>query len=192
MSTRVRLIHEHFKIPHTVGHPAELTEEEQRQFLALSPSIKETVQRHNLYYHSSDPRPNTPDRFVIGLHIEDAIYGTFYFGYGGPGEEGDRRAISEDIEQRIMTFAPETVLVLVKASAEVIAERLRREPRSNGVLKEKDIAYILGRFEEGYANSSLRRKIELDTSSSTAARRWTSSSRRASHTLRNKIVSACL
>lgn len=98
----------------------------------------------------------------------NAIYGTFYFGYGGPGEEGDRRAISEDIEQRIMTFAPETVLVLVKASAEVIAERLRREPRSNGVLKEKDIAYILGRFEEGYANSSLRRKIELDTSSSTA------------------------
>ena len=163
--TRIRLIHDHFKIPHTVGHPSVLTEEEQRQLLALSPRIKEVIQRHNLYYHTQAFESDEPDRLVIGMHIEDAVYGPYYFGYGGADEEGDRRVISAHLETRIMTLAPETVLILVKASPEVTADRMRRVPHPNGVLQEEDIPYILSRFEEEYATSKIRHRFVLDTSS---------------------------
>ena len=34
MGSRMRLIHDHWKIPYTVGHPANISEEEERQFLS--------------------------------------------------------------------------------------------------------------------------------------------------------------
>ena len=42
MYSRMSLIHDHWKIPYTVGHPAKISEEE-RQFLALSPWLKDNV-----------------------------------------------------------------------------------------------------------------------------------------------------
>ena len=118
MGSRMSLIHDHWKIPYTVGHPANISEEEERQFLALSPWLKDNVQRHNLYYHA--PRQSSSgdgaDKLVIGMHVDDAIYGPRYFGYGGPGEQFDRRDVSRKIEHLIVSYEPETVLVLVKAS----------------------------------------------------------------------------
>ena len=35
------LIHDHFKLPHTSGHPDDTTPEEQDQILNLSPKLKE-------------------------------------------------------------------------------------------------------------------------------------------------------
>ena len=59
-----------------MGHPANISEAEEQQFLALSPWLKDNVQRHNLYYHA--PRQGSsgesPDKMVIGMHIDDAIY----------------------------------------------------------------------------------------------------------------------
>lgn len=174
MGTRLRLIHDHWKIPYTIGHstdpthPIDITEEEEQQFLALSPRLKDNVQRHNLYYHS--PRQpsssHNPDKMVIGMHIEDGIYGPKYFGYGLPGERFDRRVVSAQIEHLIIKYESETVLVLVKASPEVIARRMRENPHLNGVLQEKDIESILGRFEEEYRVSLIANKIMLDTSDS--------------------------
>ena len=56
MGAEFGLFHDHWKIPNTSGHTLEdeasrLTDEEQEQVQALSPKIKEMVQRHSLYYH---------------------------------------------------------------------------------------------------------------------------------------------
>ncbi len=169
MGSRMRLIHDHWKIPYTVGHPANISEEEEEQFLALSPWLKDNVQRHNLYYHA--PRQSSSgdsgDKLVIGMHVDDAIYGPHYFGYGGPGEPFDRRDVSRKIEQLIVTFEPETVLVLVKASPDVIARRMEESPHRNGVLRKGHEGYILRRFEQEYDASQIANKITLDTSSAT-------------------------
>ena len=63
-------------------------------------------------------------------------------------------------------YAPETVLVHVKAAPEVIRSRMQKNPHTHQVIKDKDIEHILSRFEEEVFNSILN-KIELDTSTST-------------------------
>ena len=55
--------HDHWKIPH-VSHPPGLTAEEQEQFMALSPNLKEMFQRYHIEYHLSpsfygDPHHNS-------------------------------------------------------------------------------------------------------------------------------------
>ena len=66
-----------------------------------------------------------------------------------------------------MAKAPETVLVLLKASVEVITQRGRENPHKRGVVQEKDIAYILQRFEEEYQSSLIRKRFMLDTTTAT-------------------------
>jgi hypothetical protein len=63
-----------------------------------------------------------------------------------------------------LIFNPETTLVLVKAQADVIARRMRDEPRNYGVIKEEDIKLVLRRFEEEFESSKIPHKIILDTS----------------------------
>ncbi len=161
------LIHDHFKLPDTKPHGPELTEEEIAQFDALSPRMTEVIQRHNLYYHTPAESAGGEDFLGIGIHIEDAIYGPLYYGYGGPGEMGDRQTIAKNLEQRILKFAPETVLILVKASPEVIAKRMKENPHKYPVVPERDIADVLQKFEAAYQNSSIKSKIMLDTSTAT-------------------------
>ena len=67
--------HDHWKIPHTSGHPGFddenlFTPEEQQQILALSPKAKEMIQRHNMAYHTTPEALRSPDYLTIGLHIE--------------------------------------------------------------------------------------------------------------------------
>jgi hypothetical protein len=71
------------------------------------------------------------------------------------------------VEKTIMEEAPDTVLILLKASAEVIAQRMRENPQPCGVLQEKDIEYVLQRFEEEHQASLIRRKFILDTTTAT-------------------------
>jgi len=166
MGARFPLIHDHYKIPHTSGHPPDLTPEEQKQVLALSPKLKEMFQRHSLYYHIHPHIFKHSNYLVIGLHIEDAIYGPLYFDYGGEGEPQDRRVVSQDAERMLSEFAPDVVLILVKASPEVIARRMKENPHDNGVLRENDIDYVLRRFQEETERSKIRYKFTLDTSTS--------------------------
>ena len=60
-------------------------------------------------------------------------------------------------------MSPETALVLVKASPEVIRQRVRDDPRPRCVLKDEDIELVLERLEEQYNLSILRRKFTIDT-----------------------------
>ena len=167
MDKEFTLIHDHFKLPDTNPHGPALTEEEVAQFSALSPRLTEVIQRHNLYYHTPAQSSSGEDFLGIGIHIEDGIYGPLYYGYGGPGEMGDRQTIAKSLEQRILKFAPETVLILVKASPEVIAKRMKENSHKYPVVPEQDIADVLQKFEEAYQNSSMRSKITLDTSTAT-------------------------
>ena len=173
--------HDHGKIPHIAGHMpgwfpdrdpdrpiSALTDEEQDEFLALSPRIKEMFMRLSLAYHTPKTSAGL-DYQVIGHHIDEAVYGPLYFGYGGEDDSvgGSRSVYARHIEERIMRVVPDTVLVLVKASPEVIARRMKEAPHLIGVVQEKDIEYVLQCFEEEYACSIIQNKFTLDTSTAT-------------------------
>jgi len=166
------IVHDHWKIPRIAGHVphetslASLTEDEQEEVMGLSPTLKEIVQRYNLFYHTPSDRLDT-DSLLVGHHFDDAIYSQLYFGYGGDDSPGDRRVVSREVERRILAYAPETVLVLVKTSRDIIARRMQESPHVREVLKETDIEYVLARFEDGFNQSMIQNKIIIDTSSAT-------------------------
>ena len=183
--------HDHWKAPH-VNHPPGttseevaslytawtegrgedptrmgLTDEEQEQFLALSPRLREMFQRYHMEYHLAPSFYGDAHHNMIGFHIDEAVYAPLYYGYGGDGEYGDRKWLARLMEHHIVEAAPDTVLVLVKASPEVIARRMKENPHKKGLLQEKDIEHVLGRFEEEHGRSFIRRKFALDTSTAT-------------------------
>ena len=104
------------------------------------------------------------DHILVGYHIEETIYAPFYYGYN---EDGSYPSLARLIDTELMKQAPDTILIHVKVSPEVIATRLRTNPHPRGVLQEQDIEYVLARFEEEVFNSSIRYKFALDTSSAT-------------------------
>ena len=156
--------HDHWKIPHISHDPH--TDEENEQFLALSPHLQEEFQRYHLEYHLGPSFYQDAHHNMVGFHIDEAVYGSLYYGYGGDDEYGDRRRLARLIEHRIMELAPDTVLILVKASPEVIARRMKESPHPLGLLQEKDIGRVLRRFEEESQRSLIRNKFTLDTSTS--------------------------
>ena len=167
--TDSRLIHDHWKIPHTSGHlPNDishfLTKEEQAQVMGLTPKLKEMHQRHSLYYHTPHS-PNTENGLIIGYHFDDSVYGQLYFEYGRPSDPQDRRLVTPQVEKTMLSHAPETVLVLVTASPDVISARMKHDPHENGVLDEKDIEFVVDRFDEEFKYSMISKKITLDTTS---------------------------
>ena len=157
-----RGFHDHFTIPSN-----ELTEEDRNQFMALSPRLKEMFQRYIIEYHLQHAFYSDPDHNMTGFHIEEAVYAPLYYGYGGKGEYAERTTLARAVENTIMEVAPDTVLILLKASAEVIAQRMRENPQPLGVLQEKDIGHVLQRFDEEYQASLIRRKFILDTTTAT-------------------------
>ena len=66
-----------------------------------------------------------------------------------------------------MKYRPDTVLVLVRASAEVVRSRMRSAPHPDGVVRDEDIELVLQRFDEEFARSAIVNKFTLDTTEST-------------------------
>lgn len=163
----IDLLHDHFTVPHTSGHGHVLTDAEQEQILALTPAIKEMVQRHNLYYHVKETNYDRADHVLIGLHIEDTIYGELYFEYGGEGQPGIRSIDWERIEDSILKYGPDTVLVLVKADPSVIRQRMQENPHVNQIVRGDDVEVVVARFQEGFDRSRIANKMVLDTSEAT-------------------------
>lgn len=151
--------HDHFTFPH-ISH-GELSDEELDQVGALSPQLKAMIQNHQLSYHLNDTFYRDHDNILVGFHIDDAVYGPLYYGYG------DRSGIARSMEREIMAKAPDTVLVLLRASPVVIRHRMNRSPHRQGVLREEDVEQVLERFEEEYDNSLIRYRFSLDTSTAT-------------------------
>ena len=162
---RFPLIHDHWKLPGTNGHPqADMTDDERGQVLALSSELKEMTQRHSLYYHIQANIWNGPDWLSIGLHMDDGAYGPLYFGYGGDGQPHDRKVVGQQVEGSILRFAPDVTLVHVTASADVIARRMKENPHPDSHLKEEDIQYVLDWFDGAKERCLFGHKITLDTS----------------------------
>jgi hypothetical protein len=83
-------------------------------------------------------------------------------------------------DHEVMQIAPDTVLVLMKASPEVIRQRMAAHPGRKSVpscslplseakgsragLQEKDVEFVLKQFDELFSGSLIRRKFTLDTS----------------------------
>ncbi|MDG0865998.1 hypothetical protein [Candidatus Lucifugimonas marina] len=165
MGVRFSLIHDHWKIPHTSGHPDDTTPEEQEWLLAASPKFKEMHQRHSLYYHAQvGTFEGHDDGMVIGGAIEDGVYGPMFFGYGGPDHRLNRETVQHQWEKTILHFTDETVLVHVTAETDVIAQRLRDDPHENMVICESDIDRVKKRFAELVEWSVLDKKIHVDNS----------------------------
>ena len=118
-------------------------------------------------YHLQPSFYRMPDHILVGFHIEEAVYGPFYWGYGREGEYSERTGLARSVERELLTIAPETVLVLLRASPEVIADRMTKTPHPHGPVQQKDIGRILGAFEEQYEKSLIRNKFALDTSEAT-------------------------
>ena len=116
----------HFTIPST-----ELTDEAGASYAATHPQVKEMFQRFLISYHASDGFFSYPDHNLMGYHIEEAVYAPLYYGYGGPDSgspmrspEGQRTKMARSTEEEILRHAPNMVLVLMKATPEVIRERM--------------------------------------------------------------------
>ncbi len=166
MGARFSLIHDHWKIPHTSGHPDDSTLEEQAWLLQATPKFKEMHQRHSLYYHSHGW--DTPDVMMIGAAIEDAVYGPMYFGYGKKGEFLDREVVMHQWERTILRVTEEITLVHVTADTDVIKQRLSDDPHENMVIAVADIEKVKTRFTELVDWSLLGNKITVDNSGSMA------------------------
>ena len=166
----VRLIHDHWKLPHTSGHfpsnKTPMTKTEMDQVMALSPTLKEMTQRHSLVYHTPS-ETRAEHGLVVGYHFDDGIYGSLYFGYGGNGDNHDRSIFGRELERILLKHHPETVLVLVKATSSVIHSRMAKQTHHSGVLQEKDIDFVKKQFNYEFNHSLISKKIILDTSAST-------------------------
>ncbi len=154
--------HDHFKWP-PIEEDNPLSAEEIDQLMALSPRLREMYQRYIIDYHLSPSFFADPHHVMVGMHLDEAVYAPLYYGYGGSGEYGDRGVEARRVEARLVEMAPHTIQVLVTASAEVIAARMRAQPHPHALLKESDIETVLRRFAEEHARSLLRNKIVIDT-----------------------------
>ena len=165
MGARFNDFHSHWKFPHIATD--EVSEEDQVLMMQLSPKMKELMMRTNLEYHIQSHFYRADDHNMVGHYIEEAIYAPLYFGYGGPGQAGERRITAPEMERTIMKFGPGTTLVHLKTSPEVIRRRMKANPHDRGVLQDKDVEYVLERFQEAYDDNVYYNRLELDTTMAT-------------------------
>jgi hypothetical protein len=159
---RFSLIHEHWKIPHTSGHPDNTSSEEQAWLLAATPKFKEMHQRHSLYYHTQVSTYNGGDGMVVGGHIDDAVYAPLYFGYGEKRYNFDRELVMHQVEKTIIHFTNDTVVVHITADTDVIKQRMKDDPHENGIVQSDD--EDKKRFEDLVDWSLQGNKISIDNS----------------------------
>ena len=133
---------------------------EQEQMLALAPTLKERYQRFQIDYHVLTVLPKFEDCLIGGFHIEEMIYGPRYY---HPGLKG--RADYRELEWKM---PPDTILLLLKASADVIRRRMRSAPHPYPVVKADEVEAICREFETEFSRpSALNRKFVIDTSDMT-------------------------
>ena len=179
--------HDHFTVP-----SSELTGEASGEYREAHPQIKEMFQRFMISYHVSQDFYGSPDHNLMGAHIEEAVYAPLYYGYGGEDSKaplrspnGQRTELARHFDEQILERARETVLVLVKASPDIIRQRMKTnflpdadtleaqrkskpfgEP-TRGVVREQDVELVLDRFQEEFDASLLKNKMVLDTTAAT-------------------------
>ena len=175
--------HDHFVIPrldsHTIiraeGTDAAIgkadhdlnSDEDEDQIMSLRPNVLEQLQRHNIWRHLHPGLLQADDVLFIDFYYADAVYAPLYYGYGEPGSFADRSARAREWDKELLPYTPDMVLVLVTADPAAVAERMANHPRVRGILKERDIPFVLERFQEEYEASLIERKFTLDTTNAT-------------------------
>ena len=145
------------------------TEEDEQQIIGLRPSVLEQLTRHMVWRHlHPDIYRKEEHVLTINHYYADAVYAPVYYGFGEPDSFADRRQRAREWDGELLRLAPDTVLVLVHASAEVIRRRMRQSPRSRGILEEDDVELVLERFADEYRDSLIPGRFELDTTTASA------------------------
>ena len=144
---------------------AKLSEERASDVRALKPWLLEQAQRIMVWRHLHPSNiAEKWDSIQVGLHYAAAVYASLYYGYGEPGSFSDRRRRAREWDRALLEIAPETVLVLLRATPEAVRERMRAAPRPDGIPREEDIEKVIALFEEQYAESELNHKLAIETS----------------------------
>ena len=109
------------------------------------------------------------DSIQVGLYYAEAVYAPLYYGYGRDAFS-DRRRRAREWDRALLEIAPETVLVLLRASPEGDTEADARGPAGpDGVPREEDVERVIDLFEEQYAATELKHKLAIRTSGVTVA-----------------------
>ena len=149
---------------------AAMSEERAADVRAMPAWLLEQMQRALIWRHMHHTviDEEVSDSIQVGLYYAEAVYAPLYYGYGRDSFS-DRRRRAREWDRALLEIAPETVLVLLRASPEAIRERMRAAPRPDGVPREEDIERVLDLFEEEYAATELRQKLAIRTSGVTVA-----------------------
>ena len=177
--------HNHYMVPHldshlvvtaldgdTIAVPGKQeqdlnTVEDEEQILSLRPSVLEQLTRHMIWRHLHPDMFREDDLMTINGYYADAVYAPMYYGFGEAGSFADRFERVRAWDRELMQLAPDTVLILVTANADMIRRRMAKEPRARTLLKAEDVERILDRFHQEYADSLLQRRFMIDTTNVT-------------------------
>ena len=161
--------HDHFSIP-----SSELTANAQESAKNVHPQFLEMFQRFSLTYHLKPSFYAEEDHNLMGFVIEEAVYAPLYYGYGGPDSqspqrspEGQRTEMARFFEEKMLIAAPDTVLVLFKATPDIIRQRMKQVPHTHQIVRHHDVELVLRRFEEEFEASLIQKRMTLDTSTAT-------------------------
>ena len=165
--------HDHFTVPHVVhamGHEdhRDLSEKKMRE---LNPGLMEHYQRYQIFNKLTPGYIEMDDLFLVDWYYSDAVYAPLYYGYGGPGKYADRAVMARGVDRDVVALMPDMVLVLMKASPEVIRARVASGvspfPRRHQAtfFKPEDAEVVLDSFQQQFDESLIARRFELDTTS---------------------------
>jgi hypothetical protein len=130
------------------------------------------------------------DVIYEGFYFEDLVYGKVYYGYkdpasqsSGPPDDGADFVKDTTVkpgmkhipymyspehasfyDSTMMSSDPNTILLLMEASPEIIAKRMREAPHEPQRIKEEDIDTLIEMFRKEVDNSLLVNRMLLDTS----------------------------
>jgi hypothetical protein len=162
--------HDHF-LPWRPGHTGDKAEKVDSELKLLTvddTSLVEQFCRYILHYHTHPDFYAKADHCAVNWHYGDAVYAPLYYGFGGSGEYADRQAMARTYDAMVMELAPDTVLVHLKATPEVIRKRREADANPNPYPHDEHVELVLRRFDEEYERSLIRKKIALDTSETTS------------------------
>jgi hypothetical protein len=159
--------HDHFVLPFAEGPEPDATIEAD-QILALKPKLLEKYSRYMIEYHLNEAFYGDDHHLLVNWYYGDAVYAPLYYGFGGKDEYADRQAMARGHDELVSRAGPDTVLIHLKATPEVVRQRRAAGKHPREIIKDEDIELILRRFQEEYDRSGIRRKFELDTTTATA------------------------
>lgn len=143
----------------------EFDKDDLEQVSSLRPLVLEQFQRHNIWRHVHPSGLGAETDFlVLDFYYAEAVYAPIYYGYGERKSFSDRSTRAREWDAELLKFAPDVILVLTTASPVTIKTRMASNPHLESLVKEPDVEMILDRFEEEFTNSSIKRRLKIDTS----------------------------